>query len=64
VRNTELGTLLATLSDPAARANDWFGNSVAVSGITAVVGAPIRRKGDAYIYVKGDPGWPTTPTTL
>jgi hypothetical protein len=58
-----LGALLATLDDPAATAGNRFGFSVAVSGTTAVVGAPISGAlaGDAYIYEKGASGWPTTP---
>jgi hypothetical protein len=65
VRNTPLGSLLATLNDPAATAGDGFGFSVAVSGKTAVVGAYTSNNaaGAAYIYVKGASGWPTTPTT-
>jgi hypothetical protein len=54
------------LFDPAARANDSFGWSVAISGKTTVVGdddGGKSRAGVAYIYVKGTSGWPTTPTT-
>jgi hypothetical protein len=45
-------TPTTTLSDPAASSGDFFGNSVAVSGKTAVVGAwgARSRAGAAYIY--------------
>jgi hypothetical protein len=64
VRSTSLGTLLATLPDPAPQVGDSFGASVAVSGSTAVVGASGENshEGEAYIYVKGTSRWPTTPT--
>ena len=54
-----------TLSDPAAYGSiDRFGNSVAVSGDTAVVSAfDSNVGGTAYIYVRGPGGWPTEPTT-
>jgi hypothetical protein len=41
-----------TLSDPGASVNDQFGSSVAVSGATAVIGAPggDGNSGDAYMY--------------
>jgi hypothetical protein len=54
----------ATLHDPAASADDIFGDSVAVSGSTAVVGAAGTSSyaGAAYIYVKGASSWPTMPT--
>ncbi len=35
-----VGALPATFSNPAKTAQDWFGDSVAVSGETVVVGAP------------------------
>jgi hypothetical protein len=52
-----------TLADPATTSNDGFGFSVAVSGNTAVVGAPGTNSsaGAAYVYVKGTSGWPTKP---
>jgi len=58
-------TPTVTLSDPTATAGDEFGSSVAVSGATAVVSAygTNAKEGAAYIYVKGDSGWPTAPTT-
>jgi hypothetical protein len=60
-----LGALLATLADPATTAGDHFGFTVAVSGTTAVVGAPSSgaSAGNAYIYEKGASGWQTTPTS-
>jgi hypothetical protein len=64
-----------TVSDPADTSGDLFGSNVAVSGSTAVVGAPgpgtptlpeygyswTPGSGTAYIYVKGAEGWPATP---
>jgi hypothetical protein len=53
------------LKNPAATADNDFGSSLAVSGTTAVVGAPEVRspgRGVVYIYVKGASGWPTKPT--
>ena len=65
MRNIPLGSLIATLNDPAATSGDYFGDAVAVSGTTAVVGASSTNgaDGEAYIYVKGASGWPTSPTT-
>ena len=45
------------------RTNDLFGTSVAVSGDTAIVGAPVSASGSpnnngaAYIYVRNGAGW-------
>jgi hypothetical protein len=60
---TPLGALVATLTDPGAHSNDFFGMVAAVSGDTAVVGAPGTNSdvGMAYIYVKGASGWPDQP---
>jgi hypothetical protein len=57
-------TPTTTMSDPASTAGDMFGNSVAVSGTTAVVGAPgpSSSGGTAYVYVKGSSAWPTSET--
>jgi FG-GAP repeat len=59
-------TPTASLTDPAATANDEFGFSVAVatSGTTVIVGAPNTNsnEGAVYIYEKGTSGWPSTPT--
>lgn len=54
-----------TIPDPAPRADDEFGASVAVSGETAIVGAYAAKRvaGSAYIYVDGKTGWPVKPTT-
>lgn len=55
-------TLLATLADPGDTYFDQFGYSVAISGSTAVVGAPGSTGwGEAYIFEKGPSGWSTTP---
>jgi hypothetical protein len=65
VRSTPIGSLLATLQDPGAMGEDFFGISVASSSNTVVVGAPTNsRLGSAYIYVRGASGWPATPTTI
>ena len=58
------GTVLASLSDPGGTAGDSFGNSVAVDGTTAVVGAYATnfQQGAVYIYAKGASAWPTSPT--
>ncbi|MFT3742720.1 MAG: CSLREA domain-containing protein [Pyrinomonadaceae bacterium] len=45
------------------RTNDLFGSSVAVSGDTAIVGAPVatsgspNNNGTAYVYVRNGAGW-------
>ena len=45
-----------TATDGAA--NDHFGNSVAISGSTVVVGSPAAGgKGAAYVFVKSATGW-------
>jgi hypothetical protein len=52
-----------TLAGPAGPG--FFGFSVAASGTTVVVGAPLGGAGPpgrAYIYVKGVSTWPTKPT--
>jgi FG-GAP repeat len=58
-------TPTVTLADPGATDQDSFGFSVAVSGTTAIIGAPKDTSPyttAAYIYVMGGSGWPTTPT--
>ncbi|MCB9979520.1 MAG: FG-GAP repeat protein [Rhodospirillales bacterium] len=56
VFNTTTGNLIATLNNPAPTASDLFGNSVAVSGTTAVVGAylddpgGVSGAGSAYVF--------------
>lgn len=55
-------TLLATLADPGATYFDQFGYSAAISGSTAVVGAPgSTGYGETYIFERGQSGWSTTP---
>jgi hypothetical protein len=57
-------TPTVTLTAPAGTTSDNFGNSVAVSGNTVVVGAYGINSyaGAAYIYVSSSSGWPTKPT--
>ena len=53
-----------TLASPCGLCD--FGNSVAISGNTAIVGAYAEGGdmyiGEAYVYVKGSSGWPTKAT--
>ena len=53
-----------TLYDPAQTFYDLFGESVAISGNTLIVGAPGTDSGTgaAYVYVADARGWPTTPS--
>ena len=56
--NAVTGALVATLTEPSPAANDQFGDSVAVSGSTVVVGAPGNSaagtdSGRAYVYDAG-----------
>ena len=54
-------TSYLTLATPASY--DEFGYSVAVSGTTLVVGAPLRsRTGAAYVFTDGAGGWTQTST--
>jgi hypothetical protein len=60
-------TPTVTLPNPdvngGSKNTDLFGNSVAISGGTIVVGAPGEHSPSAaYIYTEGSAGWPTTPT--
>ena len=55
-------TPTATLPNPAGTTNDVFGSAVAASGSVVVVGSNAFASVDAYIYVQGTSGWPTTPT--
>ncbi|MGO8864464.1 MAG: fibronectin type III domain-containing protein [Acidimicrobiales bacterium] len=55
-------TPTVTLLDPGANTSDQFGYSVAISGSTAVVGAPGANK--TYIYDEGASGWPAEPTAV
>jgi hypothetical protein len=56
----------ATLESPSGCSQCHFGNAVAISGDTAIVGAVGAGDnmyiGSAYIFVKGPSGWPSTPT--
>jgi hypothetical protein len=57
-RVAQEATLAATVlkgSDTMVR--DGFGESVALSGDTMVVGAPGHRGGRAYIFIKRGDGW-------
>jgi len=53
----------AAINDPNVSA-DEFGNAVAISGTSAVVGADFAGSdvGMAYIFTKGHAGWPTAPS--
>ena len=53
----------AAIKDPGGSA-DEFGNAVAISGTSAVIGAHFAGSdvGMAYIFTKGHAGWPTAPT--
>jgi hypothetical protein len=57
-------TPTATLGDPGVSVIDDFGDSVAISGHSVLVGAPGTNlfEGAAYVYAKGGSGWPTTPS--
>jgi hypothetical protein len=59
------GSLLASLPDPAATADDLDGNSVAVSGNLAAVGnggpAVSGQHGVVYLYQRKVTGWSSTP---
>jgi hypothetical protein len=51
---------LAELTPTVRATNDWFGNSIAISGNTVVVGdfdANIESYGAVYVYVKPVGGW-------
>ena len=57
-----VGEQVAELAPPGAPAYDWFGNSVAVSGNTIVVGAPAVAGassgfGRAYVFTRASAGW-------
>jgi hypothetical protein len=49
----------ARLSDPGGKPNDGFGTSVALSGTTALIGAPGTRDyvGAAYVYSRSGMRW-------
>ncbi len=54
-----IGTQLTELEGSDTRANDQFGSSVAISGTSAVVGAPesASQAGRAYVFTKTASGW-------
>jgi FG-GAP repeat protein len=53
-----------TFQDPSADPGDRFGGNVALSKSVAVIGASGwgANEGQAYVYLKGPDGWPTTPS--
>jgi hypothetical protein len=52
----------AQLEGPGTAVGDWFGDSVAVSGNTVVVGAPSHasKAGAAYVFMNSGKGWVAT----
>ena len=52
----------AELESPGTVVGDWFGDSVAVSGSTIVVGAPSHasKAGAAYVFTTSGEGWQPT----
>ena len=56
-------TPTAVLDDPTADPTDCYGEAVAVSGRTAVVGDWCTSSGRAYIYDEGRTRWPALPDT-
>jgi hypothetical protein len=54
----------ATLADPGATAGDSFGSSVAITGSTAVIGAPGTSTGTgaAYVFTRSGTTWPQQAT--
>jgi hypothetical protein len=56
-------TQTAELTASDATADSYFGSSVAVSGNTAVVGAPSDFSGAAYVFVEPTGGWTDTTQT-
>jgi hypothetical protein len=56
-----IGRQLAELVGSDTRAGDYFGSSVAISGTTAIVGAPGHAgAGRAYVFSKTASGWQQT----
>jgi FG-GAP repeat len=54
---------VAELTSSEGIPNDYFGNSVAISGNTLVIGAPqFGNPGAAYVFVEPATGWATTST--
>jgi hypothetical protein len=59
--------LLATMANPNIGSGGFFGNSVGISGTTAVVGdfrSDPNSNGTASVFVRNGSGWPTTPTVI
>ncbi len=56
---SRIGTQLAELKGSDGVALDFFGSSVAISGNTAIVGAPGHAKaaGRAYVFARTPTGW-------
>ena len=52
---------VAQITSSDSKTDDWFGNSVAFSGNTLVIGAP-GNGGAAYVFVEPATGWATTST--
>ncbi len=50
-------TQTAELTASDARGDDYLGSSVAISGNTAIAGAPSDFSGTAYVFVKPGGGW-------
>jgi hypothetical protein len=62
---TSTSTPTATLSDPAGQQNDYFGNSIAISGRTILSGdydASPPAAGPVYVFVRPTLGWSSTST--
>ena len=62
---TPTGSPTATLSDPGAMQNDYFGNSVAIAGRTILAAdydANPPSAGPAYIFKRPTTGWASTST--
>jgi hypothetical protein len=57
-----VGTQLAELKGSDTVAGDWFGDAVAISGTTAVVGAwgHAKKAGRVYVFTKTATGWKQT----
>jgi hypothetical protein len=56
-------TQTAELTASDAIADDYFGSSLAISGNTAVVGAPSDFSGTAYVFVEPAGGWTNATQT-
>jgi hypothetical protein len=56
----------AELTEPSPAADDQFGSAAALSGDTALVGAPGRNNisGAAYVFTRSGTSWPATKTLV